>query len=268
LKLKDLTSLNGWRRAAEVWWAGIDGVEFTLSTGRTLLSASAREGSFTEGQVASGEASLDSVGLSLYQHPKGGWGWAPSGGVSYLSSTLRDLDAPPTQPPPQEGTQVSVVCQNFNSDGELVGSFKGCNLSNQYTLTLFRASFGVWGGYQWLSPTFFKKLKAHAELGAEWRPLSLRWLQSEIGGVEFADEWSWSWLGSARLIARARLLGPKWGLGGSVELEATPSVRYDEPVEFRGAERCDEVSCSRERAFVDELSLLSWSVNAHLIRHW
>jgi len=256
-----------WRERLRAWWETVDGAELTLSTGAALLSASAREGSFTEGRVAQGAASLSTLSLSLYSDPRGGWQWSPAGGVGLVSSDLSDLERPVSSPNRGRGELVDVVCQRFEPDGELVGSFGDCRLNNSYSLTLLSASLGAWGGYQWrLRPT--PSLEAHAELGADWRPLSLRWTHSELGGVRVNDEWSWSWLGAARAVGVARVLWGRWGVGGAASLEWTPAIALREPVEFRGADVCGALSCSRERVLVDRLALLAWSVSLHLIYRW
>jgi hypothetical protein len=256
-----------WLQNIKAWWSTIDGAEVTLSKGGALLTASAREGSFTQGRVAQGSASFNTASLSLYSDPHAGWQWAPVGGLSLLSSGLSDLDQPLSSPNRGRGELVEVVCQRFDAQGDLAGGFGDCALNNRYDLTLLSASLGASGGYTWLfKPT--ETSEAHAQLAAEWRPLSLRWTQSSLGGVEVNDEWSWSWLGAVRAIGTARLLQGAWGVGASASLEWTPAVTLNDPVEFRGAEVCGPLSCARERVLVDQLSLLAWALSAHLIHRW
>ena len=251
------------------WLSELDGVELTYSRGEAVVSASAEQGSFTEGEVAKGAAQTQSLSLSLYRHPKGGWRWDTDGGVNFLSNSIKDFDRSNIVQPMRAGQQtVSVLCQPISIDGELIGGFQRCNLSNSYQLTLISASYGVWGGYQWLFD-LGQEVKGHAEARLTWYPINLRWMRASISDYSVADEFSWSWIGVVRAGVLSRILiTEQVGLGLSFDLEWTPSVVFTEPLEFRGAQICDEQSCQRERVFVRDISILSPSLGVHFIWTW
>jgi|GEM_PF-2388842 len=255
--------------AIERWFNGLNGLEMTFSMSTAMVTASAGEGGFTKGLVAQGSADTRGLSLSLYRHPEQGWSWSTDGSASYLSSVIRDFDTPQLEQPMREGVRyVRVQCQPFNIDGELFGEFQSCDLSNRYQLNLLSASYGLWGGY-YKPLQITDALKGHLKFGLSWHPLNLRWVRASLGGYAVSDELSWSWLGVVKGGALLRLfILKRLGLGLSFDLEWTPSIPFDDTLEFRGARGCDTQSCQRERVFVDHLSILSPSLGVHLLWLW
>lgn len=262
-------SLMGVARSVTGWANRLNGVQVSYSMSASQVSASANEGSFTKGLVAQGSAETRSLSLSFYRHPNPGWSWTTDGGAGYLFSGIRDFEAPKLEQPARAGSRyVDVQCQALPSDSSLLSDFQSCDLSNRYQLTLISASFGLWGGY-YKPLTFTDRLKGHLKAGLSWQPLNLRWVRATLGEHVISDGLSWSWLGVVKAGVLLRLfLLERLGLGLSFDLEWTPSIPFDDALEFRGARACDTQSCQRERVFVDQLSILSPSFGFHALWLW
>lgn len=262
-------SIEKLRASINAWIDGIHGITLNYSFATSIISASADQGLYTKGLVAEGKADSTSFSLSLYRNPQTGWAWDTTGDLSYLSSKIQDFDQTKrSQPTREQDRFIKVVCQTFSVDGEPIGSFQDCNLSTRYQLNLISASYGLWGGYYWMFH-LHSLLRGYLKFGLNWHPLNLRWIRASMGGYSISDHFAWSWTGILKGgILAYFFVAERVGIGLSMDLEWTPSVPFQDQLEFRGSQKCDSQSCQRERVFVDHLSILSPSFGFHLIWKW
>ena len=240
-----------------IWsWTGalyfLGGVETSLGSASASVDSGVTRESGEEEEIASGDVSQWSWGLSLYSGPlESGFYFRPTGGYLSQEISIRDFEDDIPITTEAEARYIGARCSDADT-GETVD----CRAPNVYDLTVQSFYGGAQGGYDhvwaWRWLRYFLGVGASVNL-AEYRLLDVSFAGTRLEAQDFAFLRSWGAQATAGLAFPdvgivVRVIGlAQWHIG----------FEYDEPIEFMGPVDYDNTQniYYRPRMFVRDASL-------------